>query len=179
MRAHSRAAEKEVRRDIGGILIVQQGLYVVYTRREYLLTDAQGSTYAVLDDFGAPVNAHDRMNFDAFGLRRDKNGLRFTYKRLNGAEVCPAVAFRRSATRSAATPANLLDCRVASNDVGGLTNRDALITAVQTDCHYFPAPPVCAISLRGGFRVHVRVLVTNHARPLTAGGKIQRLAGAG
>jgi hypothetical protein len=40
-------------------------------QREYLLTDAQGSTFAVLTDWGEPVNAHAAMGFDPFGVRRD------------------------------------------------------------------------------------------------------------
>jgi hypothetical protein len=62
---------EEVRRTVGGVILVQRvsgGTQT--TRREYLLTDAQGSTYAVLDDYGMPVNASARMSFDPFGQRR-------------------------------------------------------------------------------------------------------------
>ena len=62
---------QEVRRYLGGIIIVQRGTGTAQTiRREYLLTDAQGSTYAVLDDYGMPINASARMSFDPFGRRR-------------------------------------------------------------------------------------------------------------
>lgn len=39
--------------------------------RQYFLTDAQGSTFAVLTDWGVPVNASAAMSFDPFGARRD------------------------------------------------------------------------------------------------------------
>ncbi|HET9033055.1 MAG TPA: RHS repeat-associated core domain-containing protein [Dokdonella sp.] len=53
------------------MIIVQRGTGSAKTiRREYLLTDAQGSTYAVLDDYGMPINASARMSFDPFGKRR-------------------------------------------------------------------------------------------------------------
>lgn len=53
------------------MIIVQRGTGNAQTiRREYLLTDAQGSTYAVLDDYGMPINASARMSFDPFGKRR-------------------------------------------------------------------------------------------------------------
>ena len=62
---------EEVRRYVGGMIIVQSGALPVQTTvREYLLTDSQGSTYAVLDDYGMPINANARMSFDAFGQRR-------------------------------------------------------------------------------------------------------------
>ena len=62
---------EEVRRTVGGVIIVQRGSGGTQTtRREYLLTDAQGSTFAVLDDYGMPINASARMSFDAFGQRR-------------------------------------------------------------------------------------------------------------
>ena len=61
----------EVRRYVGGVIIVQRGTGTSQTtQREYLLTDAQGSTYAVLDDYGAVINASARMSFDPFGQRR-------------------------------------------------------------------------------------------------------------
>src|SRR5690606_30633782 len=67
----SPGAFEEVRRYVGGVILVQRGGGSTQTtRREYLLTDAQGSTYAVLDDYGMPINARARMSFDPFGQRR-------------------------------------------------------------------------------------------------------------
>lgn len=71
---------REVRRYLGPLLIVQSGSGASYkVERQYFLTDAQGSTFAVLTDWGMPVNAAAAMSFDPFGARRDPAGGRSTY----------------------------------------------------------------------------------------------------
>lgn len=65
-------AISEVRRYLGAVLLVQRKTGSTYTvERQYLLTDAQGSTSAVLTEWGEPVNTNASMSFDPFGARRD------------------------------------------------------------------------------------------------------------
>lgn len=67
------AAISEVRRYLGAVLLVQRKSGATTTiERQYFLTDAQGSTYAVLSDWGEPVNDNAQMSFDPFGARREE-----------------------------------------------------------------------------------------------------------
>lgn len=67
-----------VRRYLGPVVIVQGGNGTDYqVQREYFLTDAQGSTFGVLTDWGEPANAHADMGFDPFGARRSPDDATF------------------------------------------------------------------------------------------------------
>jgi RHS repeat-associated protein len=59
----------EVRRYLGPVILVQDASQTI--QRQYLLTDAQGSTAAVLTEWGARPNDSAVMSFDPFGARRD------------------------------------------------------------------------------------------------------------
>lgn len=64
----------EARRYAGPVLVVQSAKTTgadYRIERQYLLTDALGSTFAVLTDWGQPVNAYASMSFEPFGARRD------------------------------------------------------------------------------------------------------------
>ncbi len=71
-------ARVEVRRYVGPVLVVQTanvfGEQNYRIERQYFLTDAQGSTSAVLSDWGQPLNDSASMSFDPFGARRDPTG---------------------------------------------------------------------------------------------------------
>jgi len=66
----------EIKRYIGPLVVVLKrtvdlsGNVTVVPRREYLFTDALGSTSAVTDEFGQLLGVNGRMGFDAWGMRR-------------------------------------------------------------------------------------------------------------
>ena len=70
---------QEVRRYAGPVIVVQSdsgGQYQI--GRQYPLTDGQGSTFAVLSDWGEPLSAHASMAFDPFGARREADSAQAT-----------------------------------------------------------------------------------------------------
>jgi len=71
---HRRASGVEVKRYVGGVLIVQTANGI---SKNYQWFDHQGSVVAVTNDAGVPVGTDAQMAYDAFGLRRETAGNNF------------------------------------------------------------------------------------------------------
>ena len=76
---HRRASGVEVKRYVGGVLIVQTANGI---SKNYHWFDHQGSVVAVTNDAGVPVGTEAQMAYDAFGLRRETAGNDFGLSRL-------------------------------------------------------------------------------------------------
>lgn len=71
---HRRPSGVEVKRYVGGVLIVQTA---TGNSKNYQWFDHQGSVVAVTNDAGVPVVTDAQMAYDAFGLSRETAGSDF------------------------------------------------------------------------------------------------------